>query len=389
MTNTEPAAFKVEIPQSKVDEILNRVKTYPWFAAPNAEGDTWAYGANMSYMKELADHWVNKFSWADAEKGLNRFPQFKVTIDGQEIHYIHEVGSGDNPTPLIITHGWPGSFYEFLEVIDPLAHPDKYGGDAADAFTVIVPSMPGYGFSGKPENPIGPGKVAEYFSKLMGDVLGFDTYVAQGGDWGSVVTGCLGYFHDDKCKAIHLNMLGLRPPHSANLIESDEEKKWEATSGAGFQAEGAYFLAQATKPQSLALGMMDSPVGIASWFCEKFNTWSDVEGQDLQSVYTKDQLLTNIMVYLVNDSFFSSIWMYRGMMEDPGTVMSGGKTVTIPTGIAVYKDGVYPMPPRSYVEKGYNVVHYETAPKGGHFAALEQPEFYIADVQAFKKTAGV
>ena len=363
--------FKVDISPSVIDGILDRVRDYPWFDAP--QGEAWEFGCNTAYLKDFCAYWLSDFDWPTSQTLLNRYPQFQARIEDYDIHFIREEGSGNNPVPLLICHGWPGSVFEFWNVIDRLAHPEKFGGTAEDGRTVIVPSLPGFGFSSKPKRPIGPRRTAELFNKLMTENLGYDAYIAQGGDWGCMVVSNLGYRHDASCKAIHLNMLGLRPK---NAPDSDEEKRWAAHAQGMFQAEGAYFLLHATKPQSLAFGMMDSPVGIAAWLLEKFQTWSDLEGGDLESVYTKDQLLTNIMIYLVSGTFHSSLWFYRGSFEEQALEMDEGRRVTVPTGIAAFADKVYPMAPRSYVEKGYSVVQWDNPKRGGHFAAFEQPELF-------------
>lgn len=378
--------FTIDIPQDRLDRIRNRVADYEWHEMPANGG--WAYGANMDYMQDLCAHWLDKFDWRAAEAGLNRFPQFKapVTIDGEtlDIHFIHERGSGSNPQPLLIIHGWPGSFFEFMEVIEPLAHPERFGGDAEDGFDVIVPSLPGYGFSGKPANPIGPKTAAKYMNSLMTDVLGYDAYYAQGGDWGSMTCCHLGYEHD-ACKAIHLNMMGFSP----RAPEGDmtrEEAAWRAKQRKVFEMEGAYFRLQMTKPQSLSYAMMDSPVGVAAWLIEKFNTWSHTPEDNIENTYTKDQLLTNIMIYLVTRTFNTASWMYRGRIEEGGTDLPKGKRVEVPVGVANFPfDPLITWPKREWAERAYNIQHWTDFDKGGHFAALEQPELYTADVRKFFK----
>ncbi|MBV1887159.1 MAG: alpha/beta hydrolase, partial [Parvibaculaceae bacterium] len=298
-------------------------------------------------------------------------------------------GSGKNPQPLLLTHGWPGSFLEFTGIIEELAHPEKFGGNAEDGLDLIIPSLPGYVFSGKPKAPVGPKYTAQLWDKLMRTVLGYDTYIAQGGDWGSVVTGWLGYNHGTNvgggCKAIHLNMFGLRP---AVLPETEEEKKWAEMAAMTFELEGAYLRLQMTKPQSLSYAMMDSPIGQAAWFMEKFNTWGDTrspDGDSIEATFSKDTLLTNLMLYLVTGTFNTATWYYRGMMEEGGTNMEPGKTVEVPVGIANYTGEIFNFPPRSMLEKGYNIVHWKDFEKGGHFAALETGSSFAKDVQSFIK----
>ncbi|MEQ9145680.1 MAG: epoxide hydrolase [Parvibaculaceae bacterium] len=388
---TTPTPFEIAIDQNVIDAILEKVRAYQWHEMPeiDAGADRWAYGTDMEYMKELCAYWTSTYDWRDAEKALNAYPQFKADVDGQEIHFYHVKGSGDAPQPLLLTHGWPGSVFEFLDVIDLLAHPENHGGNAEDGLTLIIPSLPGYGFSGKPKKPLGPKRTAALWDKLMREVLGYDAYIAQGGDWGSVVTGWLGYNHATPkgggCKAIHLNMWGLRP--GGVQPETEAEQAWAAEAAMVMQAESAYLQLQATKPQSLSYAMMDSPVGVAAWIVEKFNTWSDTRGADgttgIENAYTKDQLLTNIMIYLVTRTFNTSTWFYRGYFEEAGAEMAPGTRVEVPTAIANFPMEFIKVPPRSMVEKGYNVTHWTDFDEGGHFAALERGRAFADDVADF------
>jgi microsomal epoxide hydrolase len=387
-----PTPFKIDIPQATLDAIAAKVRAYQWHEMPEiAEGgDRWAYGTDMLYMRELCDYWVSKYDWRKAEAALNRFPQFKATVDGQEIHFIHVKGSGTAPQTLLLTHGWPGSVFEFYEVIEPLAHPEKFGGNAEDGVNLVVPSLPGYGFSGKPKRPIGPKGTAALWDRLMRETLGYGEYIAQGGDWGSLVTGYLGYLHSRKkgggCKAIHLNMWGLRP---ALMPETEAEQKWAAGAAMTFELEGAYLRLQMTKPQTLSYGMMDSPVGAAAWIVEKFNSWSDRRGKDgkehIENAFSKDQLLTSVMIYLVTKTFNTATWFYRGLFEEGGNGMEPGTTVEVPTGIANFPKEFLVFPPRSMVEKAYNVVRWTDFEHGGHFAAFETGKVFADDVRAFVK----
>jgi len=386
-----PTPFKVEIDPSTIDAILAKVRAYDWHEMPEIEAgaDRWAYGADMDYMKELCSYWTSSFDWRAVEKKLNAHPQFKAMVDGQEIHFYHVKGSGSTPQPIILTHGWPGSVYEFLDVIDHLAHPEKHGGKEEDGLTLIIPSLPGYGFSGKPKKPLGPKRTAELWDKLMRETLGYDTYIAQGGDWGSVVSGFLACNHGlnvgGGCKAVHLNMWGARP--SGVAPETPEEQTWGQAAAFNFEMEGAYLRLQMTKPQSLSYAMMDSPVGVAAWITEKFNSWTDTRGSDgtehIENAYTKDQLLSNIMIYLVTATFNTSTWFYRGMFEEGGTDMAPGTKVEVPTAIACFPKEFIPFPPRTMVEKGYNVTRWTEFEKGGHFAALETGPLFADDVVAF------
>ena len=297
--------FTIETDAARLAWIKERIAAahFPPQMQIGAQEDIWAYGTDVDYMRELCTFWLTDYDWQQTVDELNRFAHFTANVDGHQIHFIREDGSGDTPETLLMTHGWPGSVYEFIDVIDRLAHPENYGGDAQDGVTVICPSLPGYGFSSAPARPIGQVTTAALWNKLMTEVLGFETYIAQGGDWGSVVTGLLGLNHGlnkgGGCKAVHINMYGLQ---SAKPPTGEDEQAWAAEFAGKMQAEGAYLQLQATKPQSLALAMADSPLGVAAWIVEKFHGWSDVfteTGRDIAKRYTKHQLLSNIMIYLM------------------------------------------------------------------------------------------
>lgn len=371
--------FKIEIPQSTVNRIMERVRAFEWPDAP--EGGGWAYGAELATMKEIVEYWIHGFDWYKQQDALNRLPHFKAQVHDLDLHFIHMRSNNPKRRPLIISHGWPGSIVEFLNVLEPLAHPERHGGKVSDGFDVVAPSLPGYGFSGKPKKPMSPRSVAKVFDELMTGVLGYRGYIAQGGDWGSSISGWLGY-EGQGCKAVHLNMLGWTSPGVS--FDTPEEKAAQAQFMAGFEAEGAYFRLQSTKPLTLAYGMMDSPVGAAAWIIEKFKGWSDLDDGQLESVYTKDQLLTNVMLYLTTRTFGTATWMYRGLFEDAGGPPIAPKSrIEKPVAIARFPVDLIPFPPRSQVEKSMNVVRWTEFKRGGHFAAMERPQDFIQDVQAF------
>jgi microsomal epoxide hydrolase len=382
--------FAVSVPQAKLDAIAARVAAYPWFPAPDDEGATWSRGINSAWLRTLCGYWIESYDWRAHEADLNRFPQFIATIDGLDIHFVHVVGEAEGRRPLVITHGWPGSHYEFWGVIEKLAFPARFGGDAADAFDLVIPSLPGYGFSGKPKRPLGQRATARLFDTLMTDVLGYGSYLAQGGDWGSLVTSALGLDHGaargGACRGIHLNMMALRPTPAAP--QSDAEGAWLMHMQAAMQAEGAYFMEQTTKPQTLAHALMDSPVGAAAWILEKFHGWSDLADHgDIERVYSKDQLLTNVMIYLVTDSIATSVWYYRARLEENITLASGQRCET-PTAFAHFPgEKVFSAPPRSWAERAYNLVRWTDMPDGGHFAAMEKPDVFVAELQDWGRTA--
>jgi len=374
--------FRVAVPDATLERIRARVADYAWHEMPDDGG--WAYGTNLDYMKELCAYWLEQFDWRAQEAALNRLPQFTAAVADVDIHFIHERGSGPAPMPLIISHGWPGSVVEFLDIIEPLAHPERFGGSADDAFDVIAPSLPGFGFSGKPARPMGPRKMAGMLATLMSEVLGYDGYLAQGGDWGGAISSWLGYEHAPACRAIHLCIMTMRHPDGPR---GPEEEAWAAEFVREQESEDGYRTQQATKPQTLSYAMMDSPVGVAAWIIEKFNSWSDTVGDDIESVYTKDLLLTNIMVYLVTGTFNTASWIYYGRRQEGGRVLSPqGRRVEVPTAAALFPAELLSWPPRSYVERVYNVTRWTEMPRGGHFAALEQPQLLIDDIRQFART---
>ena len=374
--------FRIDVPDTTLEQIRTQVADYPWHEMPDDGG--WAYGTPLCYMKELCAYWLNEFDWRKQEAAINRFSHFIAPVQGIDLHFIQEKGDGPSPLPLIISHGWPGSIVEFLDIIQPLAHPQRFGGSTDDAFDVIVPSLPGFGFSGRPGRPIGPRKMAELFNRLMIDVLGYSNYLAQGGDWGGAISSWLGFEHAPACQAIHINILTMRHPDGPH---GPEEEAWAVQFEHDQSLENGYRTQQATKPQTLSYAMMDSPVGVAAWIIEKFNSWSDTDGDNIESAHTKASLLNNIMVYLVTKTFNTASWIYYGRREEGGRLLStDNRRVEVPTAAALFPAELLAWPPRSYVERLYNITHWSEMPRGGHFAALEEPELLIDDIRAFART---
>ena len=374
--------FKIDVCQRDLNFIYKKVSEYPWHEMPSDGG--WQFGANIDFMKDLCKYWVKQFDWKRQEDKINLFDNFTAEVDGIEVHFIYERGSGSKPKPLIISHGWPGSIIEFIEIIDPLAHPERYGGNAEDAFDVIVPSLVGFGFSGKPPRPYGPRRMALIFNKLMTEVLGYKSYIAQGGDWGGTISTWLGYDYPKFCEGIHINIMTVRHYEGPKGVE---EELWASTFEEDQIPENGYRILQATKPQTLSYGMMDSPVGIAAWIIEKFYSWSDNKRGDIETVFSKDVLLTNIMIYIITKTFNTASWIYYGREEEGGRVLSKkGKRVEVPTACALFPAEMSSWPPRSYVDRVYNVRQWTEMPSGGHFAAMEQPKFLIEDLRNFVRS---
>jgi len=374
--------FRIDVDDATLQHIRNRVAQFPWHEMPDDGG--WDYGTNLDYLREFCAYWVDDYDWRKHEAELNRFAHYRAGVDDIDLHFIHEPGSGPAPLPLIISHGWPGSVVEFVDIIEPLAHPERFGGNVEDAFEVIAPSLPGFGFSGRPPRPYGPRKMADLFNKLMNDVLGFDSYLAQGGDWGGAISSWLGFDHAPACRAIHINIMTMRHPQGP---QGAAEQAWAEQFERDQVMLDGYRTQQATRPQTLSYAMMDSPVGVAAWLLEKFHDWSDIDGDDIESVHSKDSLLTNIMVYLVTGTFNTASWIYYGRREEGGRILSpDGKRVEVPTAVALFPAEMLAWPPRSYVERVYNIVHWSEMPAGGHFAALEQPALLIEDLRSFARS---
>jgi len=340
----------------------------------------WSYGTRLDYLKELCGYWRDEFDWRAREAELNRFEQFTTSIGGLRLHFICARSIEPEALPLVITHGWPGSIAEFSKIIEPLRNPRAHGGRASDAFHVVCPSIPGYAFSEAAREPgMNARRVAEHFAQLMAR-LGFDRYGAQGGDWGSAVSTLLGVVDPDHCCGIHLNMLNVRPPSGLqNPLEGlTEVERARFEDRKRFTAEQmGYFRIQASKPQSLGYGLNDSPAGLAAWIVEKFRAWSDCGG-NVESRFSRDELLTNITLYWVTQCITSSTRLYRENSHARGM----GEISRVPTGAAIFPAELALMP-RSWAEHTYNLIHWTEMPSGGHFAAMEEPELLTRDIRSF------
>lgn len=376
--------FRIDIPQVKLDWIAQRLKTAPWPDVPVAE--TWQLGTDANSLRDLVDYWLSAYDWRKHEAAFNALPQFTARIDDYDIHFIHVRGAGANPKPLLLSHGWPGSFAEFMKVIAPLTNPEKFGGAVDDAFSVVIPSLPGYGFSSKPKAAIGPRTIAQLFDRLMTDVLGYRDYIAQGGDWGSAISSWLGY-EGRGCTAVHLNFVMLWRAGSVRP-ETPQEKAVMQRNKEEWKSENGYMALQSTKPLTLSYAMHDSPLGVAAWILEKFYRWSDKSHrssdnppEDLWRTFGRDEIITGIMIYLVTDTFGTSTWLYHGLYKEP---VPNDAYVKCPTGVALFPREIATLP-RSLVAKSYNIVQWNEMPRGGHFAALEQPTLFVEDLRAFRR----
>ena len=366
--------FRIAVGDDVIDDLKDRLRRTRW---PEAElVDDWSQGAPLAWIQDVCRYWAGQYDWRQREAALNRFAQFKTEIDGLDIHFVHMRSPRADALPLIITHGWPGSIVEFHKVIEPLVDPAAHGGDAADAFHVICPSLPGFGFSSKPTTTgWGVDRIAATWAKLMAR-LGYARYGAQGGDWGSAVTSSLGAQDPGHCAGIHITLaMGARPKMDGQPTP-DEAR---ALKGAEYYAEwdSGYSKQQSTRPQTLGYGLTDSPAGQAAWILEKFWAWTDCNGHP-ENALTRDEMLDDIMMYWLPGTGASSARLY---WESFGRAGGAAAPITVPVGCSIFPREIF-RASRRWAEKRFpNIVHWNELPKGGHFAAFEQPEVYVDEVR--------
>ena len=369
--------FKINVEERVLIDLKQRLANTRW---PGEITDSsWQYGTNLAYVKELCDYWLNEFDWRAQEQRINSFSNFVASVSGLNVHFIYEKGKGPNSIPLIITHGWPSTFAEMADIIPMLTDTASHGGNESDSFDVIVPSMPGYGFSEKPSSPgVNPRVIAQMWVDLMTETLGYEKFVAQGGDWGAAITTALGTNHSDSVDSIHLTMssTGTDVPEGVQL--SADEKKFLQHRAWWQEEEGAYGHIQRTRPQTLTYGLTDSPAGLAAWIVEKWRVWSDCDG-DIESRFTKDQLLTHLTIYWVTQTIESSIRLYyeSGKMEP---VLPFGQKAKVPTSYAFFPVEIS-YPPREWLERFFDLKRYTKMTSGGHFAATEEPQLLVQDIR--------
>jgi len=376
--------FEIRISDEELDDLRQRLARTRW--PDQIEGSGWDYGTDLAYLKELCAYWQEKFDWRAQEAALNRYEHFRTEIGGQPVHFVHARSPVEDALPLVITHGWPGSVYEFHKIIGPLSDPEAHGASRDDAFHVVCPSMPGYGWSGPTREPGWDiRRVAETLAALMAR-LGYERYGAQGGDWGALATNLVGVLDPGHVVGIHLNMVVAGPPPGdANPMEglSPQELQGLADMGEFQKNETAYQQIQGTRPQTLGTALNDSPAGLASWIVEKFRAWSDCDG-DVEKRFTKDELLTNIMIYWVTRTINSSVRLYCESMRS-GRFGPAGEKVPVPTGCAIFPREII-RPPRRWAEAHFNVKQWSVMESGGHFAALEEPDALVADIRSLFRT---
>jgi pimeloyl-ACP methyl ester carboxylesterase len=374
-----PSPFTISIPDAVLADLRERLARTRWPDEPPGAG--WSYGSDVSYVKELCAYWRDRYDWRAHEAILNGFRQFTAPVAGIDLHFIHEEGHGPKPFPLLLSHGWPGSVWEFHKILPMLTDPARFGGDPADSFTVVAPSLPGYGFSFAPgQARFGIADIAPAFAMLMTDVLGYARFAAQGGDWGAFVASVLGLRHPKNVVGIHLNLLTAGREGPAGVAPTAEETAYKEQARRWQAEEAGYQWIQGTKPQTLAFGLADSPAGLAAWIVEKFRTWSDCGG-DVERRFTKDELLTNITIYWVTGAIGSSFWPYYARRHG-GSPIPGDARIEVPTAYARFPGEIL-HPPRAWAERAYNIQRWTDMPAGGHFAALEEPAALAADIRAF------
>lgn len=359
--------FRIEVPEEDLVDLRDRLVRTRW---PNpSPAEPWVQGTPLTYLQELVDYWRDGYDWRAAEARLNSCQQYLTDVDGQRIHFLHVPSSHPGAMPLVLSHGWPGSVVEFLDAIGPFTDPP----DPADAFSLVVPSLPGYGFSG-PTNDLGwnPRRIAAAFGTVM-QRLGYERYGVQGGDWGSLISCNMADLEPDRVAGLHVNFLSVPPPKGEQPPDHEPAARFAAT-GSGYQQ------IQSTKPQTVGYLLDDSPAGLAGWIVEKFREWSDCDG-DPERSFSKDQLLTNVMVYWVTRTGTSAARLYWEMRQ-AGRDALPHNTIKVPTGVANYP-GEIGRTQRAWAERRYNIVHWSTPDRGGHFAAMEVPDLFVEDVRTF------
>ena len=371
-SNIEP--FEIHIPDERLAEIRRRVEAYNWAELPDAGG--WNSGISKSDLQRLVNFWLHAFDWRTVENRLNRLPQFTTDIDGQRLHFVHVRGDGSKP-PLLLLHGWPGSFIEFETLLEPLA---------VDGHDIVVPSLPGFAFSTPITEIFGPVRIGTLMHGLMARLFGRTRYIVQGGDWGAAIASRMAHGYPEALLGLHLNMTDIVAGDVR--LETIEERKWREAYDSVADLEAGYSHLLETRPQTVGVAMADSPVGAAAWIVEKFGVWADLPKRndgspDLWARFSEEELLTNLMLYLGPPAVVTSTWIYQGKRDEDALRIASGERVRVPTGVAAFPDPVFAPPPRSFVERTYNVVQWEDMERGGHFAALEEPGLLLANLRSF------
>jgi pimeloyl-ACP methyl ester carboxylesterase len=397
--NVQP--FEIRVPQTTLDDLRARLARTRW--PGEVAGAAWETGTDLRYLQDLVAYWRDRYDWRAQEAYLNSIPQFRADVDGMGLHFIHVRGTGPDPMPLILTHGWPSTIFEYLKLVPLLTDPARFGADPADAFDVVAPSLPGYGFSDRPTQPGATRRIPDLWVKLMTEVLAYPRFAAHGADIGGYVTNRLGLEHPEKLIGIHVVNELADPyvgPGATDLTE--REQAFLAGRQRTYETGQAYAHLQRTKPQTLSYGLNDSPAGLAAWIVEKWHSWSDCGG-DLERRFTKDELLTTVTIYWVTESIGSSFRVYAdwalggAALPDIGEVypdapkgnsaapLGPGERIPVPSAVAIFPGGGVSIP-REWVERAYDLKRWTVMPRGGHFAAMEEPELLVEDIRTFFRT---
>jgi microsomal epoxide hydrolase len=385
LIRANPAAerFHIAVPDEVLADLHERLGRTRW--PKPAAGPDWALGTSLPFMQKVIARWRDGYDWRAWEARLNALEQYRISVGGVRIHAFVERGSGASPLPLVMTHGWPGSPAELLEMVEPLAHPERFGGAAEDAFTVIIPSLPGCGFSDPPTGPISPREVGRLWAEMMREVFGFERYLAHGGDWGAVITSWMAVDRAPGLIGVHLNTAVLSAAWTfAESPLTPEEQAHMQRMAARQVGETAYQQVHGVRPQSLAFAIHDSPAGLAGWILEKFHGWT-VGRQDIDPPFDIDHLITNLMFYWLGDAQAMS-WMYRYLVDMSGFILGQGERCALPTGFCLFPDDIAVPPPDALLRRAYDMIHCTRAAHGGHFPGLEHPQVLAADIQAFHHT---
>lgn len=366
--------YTIDIPQERLEAISTQIQSYDWSQLPDL--GSWRAGVGINDLKRLVSYWQHEYNWRDVERRLNKLPNFITEIHGEHIHFIHKKGDGSKP-PLLLLHGWPGSYLEFEHLIDPLS---------LDGHDVIVPSLPGFAFSKPITGVIGPRRAGELMHAMMVRLFGDTKYVVQGGDWGAHIASWMAYDRPNTLLGFHINMVSIFPTDA--LPTTSMEKELLERRDQILDWETGYNHQQETRPQTLGVAMADNPVGAAGWILEKFGAWADLPKRsdgspDLWARFSEKDLVTNIMLYLAPSSVVTATWIYHGKRLEGSANFPAGASISTPMGVAAFPDPVFEPTPRSFAEKTYNIIHWTDMAKGGHFAAMEEPELMLADLRKF------
>lgn len=369
--------YRINIPDERLADIRTRVAAFDWSHLPDAGG--WKAGVGIGDLRRLVDYWRDRYDWRVVEKRLNALPHFLTDIDGERLHFVHLKGDRTKP-PLLLLHGWPGSFLEFSEIMEPLA---------ADGHDVVIPSLPGFAFSNPISGVIGPRRAGEIMHRLMERLFGDTRYIVQGGDWGAHIASWMGHDRPAAMLGFHINMVSIFAEDAAPTTPA--EKDLFARRDEILSWETGYNLQQETRPQTLGVALADSPVGVAGWILEKFGKWADLRvlpggSPDIWSKFSEEEMLNHIMLYVGPSATVTATWIYHGKRLEGSSSFPAGARVRAPMGVAAFPDPVFLPTPRSFAEKTYNVVHWTNMPRGGHFAAWEESQLMLADLRAFIAT---